>query len=239
MAPPSQKRPRDFHVLITGFGPFARTENNPSWRAVKPLNNTTLPLPNGGGTIHFTALEVQVTYAAVLYVVPGLHAQPPSIPPLPDLPPPPQNGYDFIFHVGLGRSGSIALEKLAHKTGYNSPDVDGKLAPIIMLDESGVPLRGFSSGFEQFAKEEHTNIDVDALVKHLQQTDEHVRVSTDPGRYLCDFIYYCSLAESRRRLGIPAIPVLFMHVPDVGEPHSVDEMTETVRKIVRFVIERQ
>jgi hypothetical protein len=51
---------------------------------------------------------VPVTYKAVLDSIPGLHARPPRLPETrqrdeEDLPviPPPEKGYDFIFHVGV------------------------------------------------------------------------------------------------------------------------------------------
>ncbi|GJE95443.1 peptidase C15 pyroglutamyl peptidase I-like protein [Phanerochaete sordida] len=53
--------PNAIHVLITGFGPFWRYEENPSWLAVKPLHNTVLytemvpqppPEPQSGHPMH-------------------------------------------------------------------------------------------------------------------------------------------------------------------------------------------
>ncbi|EJD41133.1 peptidase C15, pyroglutamyl peptidase I-like protein [Auricularia subglabra TFB-10046 SS5] len=236
--PPPPSSPRDVHVLITGFGPFSRTSDNPSWLASRPLNGTKLTLDNGT-TVHITALEVRVVYASVLYLVPGFHARPPVIPPLPDLPQPPADGYDFVFHIGLGASGAIAIEQQAHKSGYALPDVDGKLAPIITVDgKTGEALRGFAAGFEAFGKDLQTTINIEGLVAHLQEGDKNVRLSTDPGRYLCDFIYYCSLAESRRlpdAVSPKRSKCLFMHVPPLSDPHSLEELTTTIRKVVSWV----
>ena len=66
-----------------------------------------------------------------------------------------------------------------------------------------------------------------------------VQVSTDPGRYLCDFIYFCSLAEAQRRPGDETsrcAQVLFMHVPPPGEPHSLHQMTESIKKVVSWIV---
>jgi pyrrolidone-carboxylate peptidase len=67
----------------------------------------------------------------------------------------------------------------------------------------------------------------------LQKTD--VRISEDAGRYLCDFIYYSSLAhltkkkEERR--------VVFLHVPVESDESAiktgVDVTIELIRAIVR------
>ena len=44
--------------------------------------------------------------------------------------------------------------------------------------------------------------------------DEDLQPSDDPGRYLCDFVYYTSMVEYWRRDPESARPVMFLHVPD-------------------------
>lgn len=44
--------------------------------------------------------------------------------------------------------------------------------------------------------------------------EEDLRPSNDPGRFLCDFIYYTSMAEYWRRDCTSSGPVMFLHVPD-------------------------
>lgn len=99
------------------------------------------------------------------------------------------------MHVGVAPRGPLRLEKQAHKSGYRSPDADGKLAPEVVLqpgqgvgevspaekaerERLGLPdpasdpstrtTRGFADGYESFAEELHTQIDVDELLEHLQ-----------------------------------------------------------------------
>lgn len=58
----------------------------------------------------------------------------------------------------------------------------------------------------------------------------------DAGHYLCDFIYYCSLAEAKRT----AKPyekrrntqVLFLHCPPVNQPLSTEEVTDAIKRII-------
>jgi len=53
--------------------------------------------------------------------------------------PPPENGYDFIFHVGLAGRGPFRVERLAHKTGYRMKDSLNQHAPIVeFLPESNI-----------------------------------------------------------------------------------------------------
>jgi len=252
--------PNAFRVLLTGFGPFSVYESNPSWEAVSALHDTIISIDNTherasaqtsmSRSLHITAINVPVVYSTVLSAVPMLHRIPPEITlPVPDGGndcPSPAEGYDFIFHVGVGLSGALAVEQLAHKTGYNRPDVDGKPAPLIedSMKQAIMSLgidnkRGFGKGYEQFPDELQTSIEVERLVENLkQQGYRHVRLSTDPGRFLCDFIYYCSLAESRRSR-LPAssrhAKVLFMHVPPVNQPYTVEEMSSAVEEVVWWI----
>lgn len=253
-----------FRILVTGFGPFGEFKVNPSWLAVKPLHDTILtadslsrvdehdkavPL---GRPIHVTTLEVPTEYEYVLNTVPGFHARPPVLP-LDNSIAPPHDGYDFILHVGVAPPGPLRVERLGHKSGYTKKDASGELAPIIVQslteqkessddEESKGPLRGFAAGYETFPDVLATNIDVDHLVKDLQQSGTAIQTSDDAGRYLCDFIYYCSLAESRRSLyhnppdnKNDTPQVLFLHCCPVGQPFTTEEVTEGIKRIVVWV----
>ncbi|KAH7101499.1 peptidase C15, pyroglutamyl peptidase I-like protein [Auriculariales sp. MPI-PUGE-AT-0066] len=230
---------RDVHVLITGFGPFLDTKNNPSYASSKPLNGTTLSVPGQSVKIHITVIEVLVTYEEVMAVVTGLHAIPPVLPARFGVTPPPL-GYQFVLHMGQGLPGFIALETIAHGSGYEMIDVHGKYAPIITnaKKKSTKVVRGpRSHGLDD---ELATDIDVEQLVQFLNKTDKNVQVSDDPGRYLCDFIFYASLAQAQlQKAGDPTsspAKVLFMHVPPPEEPHTVAQMTETVKRLVPWVV---
>ncbi|KAJ1305011.1 hypothetical protein OPQ81_000054 [Rhizoctonia solani] len=228
-------------VLVTGFGPFRDIKTNPSWLAAKPLNNQTLKFTKPAGSTHpqtpkprpieveahISALEVPVTYSAVLNTVPPLHAS---------------KQYDVILHVGVGLPGGLEIERLAHKTGYNQPDAEGRRCDPIggkpKVDggelETELVKRGFGRGFEQFEEEMRTGVDIDELVKHLKSKGlEHTRPSNDPGRYLCDFIYFCSLACAQKEGS--KVKVLFMHVPPVGSPYQVEDMTKAIQGIIEYL----
>ncbi|KAL4078709.1 hypothetical protein V8B97DRAFT_1932984 [Scleroderma yunnanense] len=279
---------RPYHVLVTGFGPFAQFAVNPSWLAVRSLHNTVLkvdvavrpklpcdhPLPGNSDAcltaireIHITVLQVPVTYEAVLSIIPGLHTRPPVLPPSSDplLPTPslPPDGYDLFFHVGVNSEGSLQIERIAHKFGYNKEDVTGSLAPIVhgetgqpweaqrthlrggrdcsaesLVDGNETPKRGFGKGYEAFAEELHTGINVEKLVHHLQRCGvEQIHSSMDAGHYLCDFIYYCSLAESERSSAkndesIRASQVIFLHCPPLNLPPSTEEVTNIIKESI-------
>ena len=63
--------------------------------------------------------------------------------------------------------------------------------------------------------------------------------SMDAGHYVCDYTYYCSMAEARRTAAKhdkgKHTKVLFMHVPPAGQPFTTEEVTEAVKKIIVWV----
>ncbi|KAI0266872.1 hypothetical protein BC834DRAFT_842976 [Gloeopeniophorella convolvens] len=293
-------------VLLTGYGlPGGVCANyyhkNPTWLAVAPLNNVVIPLeldppsademqiildadhPNGYPSytpqhIHISALQLPLTYDAILEHVPGLHARPPTLPPANppemDVATPPEDGYDFIFHIGLAGRGPFRIERLGHKTGYRIKDSDNRHAPVVeFLPEANAleqaqtemieqmrasanmviagpaspidatieqPTRGFGKGYESYPEDLHTMIDVEQLVHSMKQEGmEQLYSSMDAGHYVCDYTYYCSLAESRRTSLRPEkgtlTKVLFMHCCPVDQPFSTEQVTDTIRKIIMWV----
>ncbi|KAJ8077158.1 hypothetical protein PM082_001586 [Marasmius tenuissimus] len=104
----------------------------------------------------------------------------------------------------------------------------------------GRPARGFGDGYRRFPEELLSDIDVLELVRVLKRCGiESVTPSMDAGHYLCDFTYYCSLAEAQRH-GKPyeqdkTTKVLFLHCPPVDQPCSTDEVEETIKRIVVWV----
>jgi len=168
-------------------------------------------LSNDPQHIHISALEIPPTYDAAFDCVTALHARPPVFPPWAKVAPPPQNGYDFILHVGLAGRGPFRIERLAHKSGYRMKDSSNQYAPVIeflpevnalepsqaeILDQMRVssanlaimgpmavdvsvdqPVRGFGKGYEPFAEDLHTMIDVEHLVYAMKEQGVEVCIS--------------------------------------------------------------
>lgn len=278
--------------------------------------------------VHITTLQIPMSYQSVLSTVPGLHSKNPTVPyPTDDpsyvIPPPPPQGYDFIFHVAVAGRGPLRLEKVSHKLNFRMKDAEGQYAPIVIPppkdqsdedmmdvvtagfhsisgnytshigdeshDHSGLPPgvqtlaggavtvfgnpgpdgstetptvpenvevqqhRGFGKSYENMPDELSTDVDVARLIHHLKETGiDQVYISMDAGHYLCDFTYYCSLAESKRlakQFEVPpvngkdkqappkGIPVLAMHCGPINQPLCTEDVTEAIRKIVVWVCE--
>ena len=71
----------------------------------------------------------------------------------------------------------------------------------------------------------------------------------DAGHYVCDFLFYGSLAEAKRnaqasekgktRSTPPKMtPILFMHCGPVGQPLETEEVTEAIKQVVAWVCAR-
>ncbi|KII92282.1 hypothetical protein PLICRDRAFT_50700 [Plicaturopsis crispa FD-325 SS-3] len=161
------------------------------------------------------------------------------------------------------------------------------------------PIRGYGKGYEMFADDLHTEIDVPRVVEYIntqynlakgdypqrptvndpyaidplvyyngtsqdsaqvttpeQNTppalikargkihdNERIYTSMDAGHYLCDFLYYGSLAESKRTVmrheRVKGSKVLFMHCPPVDQPLSTEEVTATIKDVLMWVCSQE
>ncbi|CAG8842548.1 15972_t:CDS:1, partial [Racocetra persica] len=161
----------------------------------------------------FDTQEIPVEYGPVLDLVPQFHQDT-------------TKNYKYYIHVGHGYDNRINIETLAHKDGYGLKDNDQK-----------VPEGGCCPAYDP--KEIKTDVDVDCLVKHLwhkkKDWENHIRLSDNAGRYLCEYTFYVSLCENAKK-SCPGA-VLFVHVPMEGRPYSVDELAEILKEIGIWVTE--
>ncbi|GAA5890030.1 hypothetical protein JCM6882_009207 [Rhodosporidiobolus microsporus] len=240
--PPIDLEERPFHVHLTGFGPFASYSSNPSWEAVKPLNDTVLAAPPTplnlpaprvdpaspcppSRPIRLTSSLLPVTYAAASKFVPLLHRGGPDGSRRPDL----------VIHCGVGLSGAVKLEQRARKWGYEKQDVDGELAT---REEGGGVRRGCTAQELEGAEEElRTRIDGKRVQDWLKKSGvEHLDLSEDAGLYLCEFTYYTSLASSQLYGADQPVPVQFVHVPPLNNPYSLEQLTTILKLIIWAIV---
>ncbi|CAH1641922.1 unnamed protein product [Spodoptera littoralis] len=169
-------------VWLTGFGPFEGAVVNSSWVGVKHM--PTRGIKNKYGAV-VVKQQLPVKYGFVDYRVPRKWRQ---------LRP------DLAVHVGVsGAVDCFTLESQAYKSGYMYPDVDAR-TPRHGVNRAPGPdvLR--------------TALDVEAICKEFNELkldggSLEATVSSDPGRYLCGYIYYTSLSHGGPR------STLFVHVP--------------------------
>ncbi|KAL1960092.1 hypothetical protein VTO42DRAFT_264 [Malbranchea cinnamomea] len=250
----------DINVLVTGFGPFKTNPINPSFLIASSLpQSISSPATSSAKThqirIHTHPNAIRVSYAAVRAAVPAIiesfkrshnGAEP-----------------DIIIHIGMASTRHhYAVETRAHRDGYNVTDVDGQVGlqdGEIPWKEAGLPevlqpgpRTSISSGDSTTptptnkSATESTTVSLtrvcprppDELLlstwrKHLpDQTD--VRLSDEAGRYLCEFIYYTSLARAlqagRDR------NVVFLHVPGWTDEMSVERGKNVVIALIKALV---
>ncbi|KAF9178393.1 hypothetical protein BGZ51_000155 [Haplosporangium sp. Z 767] len=251
MAPVIMEKNQKVKVILTGFEPFGKHLVNPSWLSVQPLHNTTLDLPTPAKQSldpkHHKATqadlfcqELPVEYRKVPDLVPALHAQHSRKPSSTDETSENLDGQHYVktyyIHVGVGRDGHTAIETQAHRTGYGSPD-NAQWCPE-SKDEPPVCKEAWSSDPDLLT----TTVDTEALAMYLKTEKGWIcQQSMDAGHYLCEYTFYLSMAERQRRIaageeGENERTCLFVHLPSVGNPYSLEELQQFIRDMVIGVV---
>ncbi|KAG4431005.1 hypothetical protein IFR05_013513 [Cadophora sp. M221] len=218
-------------VLVTGFGPFrAQNPINPSWEIAKGLP-PFLP-PSKFHPLDASAIvsdvpvrilvhpsPMKVAYKSVRELVPTLWEG---------------RKIDFAIHIGMASGRRFySVERRAHRDGYNMKDVDEEL----LRDGERRRLEGEGWVWSGLPEELVSVVDVDDVWKRWRAAlpGKDVRVSEDAGRYLCDFIYFSSMAyltkkEEDRR-------VLFLHVPVNADAVAVENGIEITIELIRAMVQ--
>jgi len=228
-------------VFVTGFGPFRKITDNPSFKIAQELPSELLIGGDNGIEIKIVhhPKPVHVAFQTVLDLIPKLYDQYSSrVHPYPtrsEAHEPP-----FIIHIGAGHSGEYAAEERAHRDGYSHIDVDGKAAPLQPNADAETENRGYPIFDEYAAEELVTGIDLQGVVDdvdgEIADLTMPINTSEDAGRFLCDFIYYTSLHEAVKRWGPGGLKrVLFVHVPPDG---TLEEGIRVLTAIIRAVVRR-
>ncbi|KAK0618083.1 hypothetical protein B0T17DRAFT_459704, partial [Bombardia bombarda] len=234
-------------VLITGFGPFNKAfPQNPSWEIACRLPDYLPPLDQRGKPpttepeptppllppvrllVH--PAPIRVNYQTVRALVPQLwdldgtqHPDRPKV--------------DYVVHIGMaGREHVYAIERRGHRDGYNMRDVDGEL----LGDEERRTREGKDWIWADEPEELLTDLDLDDVLSRWKSyTPDHIRLKTsdNAGHYLCDFIYFSSLAHLHKA-GLRR-NVVFMHVPADDSLARIEFGKGTVLRLVRSIVESE
>jgi len=193
--------PSKFTVLVTGFGPFATHTVNASWESVNELSKEGL-----GDEINLITVEIPVEYETVTKQIPELWSQ---------------YKPHLMVHVGVsGVAKDLTLEQTAHNNGYDKFDVQGR-TPSDNCCVDGAPLCLVSE------------IKMKPVCEAVNQSMCGVNtvVSLDPGRYMCDFIYFTSLNINCSRTA-------FIHVPPLEKPYSVKQLAAALRVAILAMLDQ-
>ena len=204
---------------VTGFGEFAGVKSNPTEQLVNSLRAYLLdhPLPAHVAVTSLTVLETSgVGSRQMLHELRKAHAAPASALPAqvaaavsaeaaePDAAAgaaaaAPCHRVWLHFGVAAGSS-RFALESTSYNCAdFRCADQRGWAPQSELIHPTG-------------AQEMCTDLDLPCVAKQLAQSDAawQVGVSTDPGRFVCNWIYYNSLFEAQGKCDEHS---LFIHVP--------------------------
>lgn len=120
----------------------------------------------------------------------------------------PLRDFQAILMLGVARSAHFRLELFAHNEVRGIPDIEGN-TPVGSIIEDAHPILGA------------TLWPVSLLDKRTQK----MRPSTDPGRYLCNYIAYRVLHQ------YPGKKCGFLHVPPL-ELMALEDQMKVVRRVV-------
>lgn len=196
-------------ILLTGFEPFPADSDrdNSSKEAVEAYANGALP---AGVAVMRAILPVEYDSAAALLEDMIDRCEP-----------------DIVVGFGQGRS-VVDIER----TAYNRKDTAAVAG--------GVPdNRGFVYGgapiVEDGPAEMTTELPIESILSKLDAAGINARESNDPGRYICNNIFYAtmnSVAESDRLGGFVHLP----RIPFVGDAER-EELRQTVAAVVDSTLE--
>ncbi|KAH6898331.1 hypothetical protein B0T10DRAFT_472319 [Thelonectria olida] len=232
----SQISDGELTVLVTGFGPFREQYPvNPSWEIAKDLPNYLPSLrakdPKSRDAPSIPPVRIlvypepiRVNYKVVRELVPSLWETYKG------------RKVDIVVHIGMaGPRPFYCIERKAHRDGYEHDDVDGETPNE---EEERKPDSDWI--WRGLPKEIETDLVPEDILRRWQEysaKDMDLRISDDPGRYLCDFIYYSSLAhlykQQRPR------KVIFLHVPADASETSVTQGRELAINLIRSIVESE
>eukprot|EP00743_Colponemidia_sp_Colp-15_P006467 GILK01006962.1.p1 GENE.GILK01006962.1~~GILK01006962.1.p1 ORF type:complete len:225 (+),score=24.40 GILK01006962.1:41-676(+) len=190
-------------VFLTGFGPFAGVERNPTETILEQFQQAVKDDPIEGVDVRIcTVLETSAVGAAE--GVKTLCAQC-TVPDTSSVSVPTRR---LFLHCGVNANAtSFALEKQAfNEANFRVPD-QRDFKPLCQ------PIVAEHGAVDCILT---TQIDVESLCEKLCDCGFKCVVSTDAGRYVCNYLYYLSL-NSCASVGADC---LFLHVP----PFSVYDL---------------
>lgn len=130
---------------------------------------------------------------------------------------------DVMIHFGVSaRAKGLRLERSAHNRAASRADAGGRLPDAPAVSAHGLPRLD-------------TRFPVGALAARLRGQGHAASASASCGLYLCNFLYYRSLAWAQAR----GRDALFVHVPLTraqGGDLAPDALLDAARETLRFVM---
>jgi pyroglutamyl-peptidase len=188
-------------VLVTGFGPFSGVAVNPTQALALALDGRIVR----GANVRALVLEVSFARAAQQLAQALLATQPVAL---------------LHFGVAAG-STQIRLESQAvNRITADRPDIDGACPADTCID----PQQPLDTALATCA-------DLPSLAERLNRRGLPTQISTHAGRYVCNALYFASLAAQSQ--AVAPRPCLFVHVPLVdGERWTAERLVDAAEELI-------
>lgn len=127
-----------------------------------------------------------------------------------------QQGVTILLHLGVAEGAKeFRLEACAYNEAtFRIPDQQGYRPRNISIIEA-----------EEYQKCLRTSLDVNRLAQEMSHRFPYIStmISTDPGRYVCNYVYCCSLQKFGKAED-GSICSLFLHVPPFSAVPEVEQL---------------
>ena len=199
-------------IYVTGFGPFGSVRENPTMKLIDWLRTRAEALQADGIKIMGTHI-VEVSASAARDSSSEIEAVMSEC-----------TGPKCVLHLGVCVGAKkLLLECRAFNTAnFSIPDVRGWVAQGEAIVD-GAPKCG------------HTKLPVTQLLCDLHDAGVAAEVSSNPGTYICNYIYYSSLDAASRSKN--AASVMFVHTPSFSDMPEADQckgLEELLRSMLRL-----
>lgn len=128
------------------------------------------------------------------------------------------NQFDLIILLGMAaKRTKVTIENNAYNNlNFNIPDNNGVIINNQKITENDV-------------ESINSIININKLVKHLKSKNYNLDISTDPGRYICNYLYFNTLYH------YPDIPCMFIHIPLFNEEVTLENSTLLIEEIITYL----
>lgn len=159
---------------------------------------------------------------------------------------------DIIIHIGIASPRPYySVESLAHRDSYNITDVEGcngykdgeerwremGLPPVLvpgLATEDDIKNAGGSTATTRLSMPYPPDDHFLQVWKSYAPENLDLRVSQDPGHYLCDFIFYTSLSLAKQQ-GADR-NVLFLHVPGGAADADIERGRKVALALIKSTV---
>lgn len=205
-------------IVVTGFGPFDGVPENPTTHLVNKLKNYLAP---DLASITETALIETSAQASRSFIHSLLQQKEQN-----------DDKSVILLHLGVNYKGTtFQLERCAYNdASFRVPDEQGFQPKGESILGEAVPVGATLQ----------TQIDVEKLASQLNaDVKKDVLVSTDPGRFVCNYTYCYSLQTFQESSSSSSnYRCLFLHVPPFSEIPEEDQLA-FVERLLELLYERQ